>query len=472
MQNRFDGYAPHPPQLFPHFTPHSRLFDFRFLNMNAVVETLPNCLATLRVEVGPDRVSQTRETLVHEFLKDARIPGFRPGKAPRAVVEKRFQKQISEDLESRILNTGLQDAIREKGLRVLHVQNVEDVRLEDNTFSFSATVVTVPSFDLPDYKGIAVSVPAEVVADADVEEALNSLRERQADFVDITEDRGAAMEDFAVVDYTGTIGGKPVHDVFPKVGKILSENEGFWLRMTDASFFPGFCANLVGAKVGEKREFQVEAPAGFPIEGFGGQKLDYVVTLKELKQRVLPELNDEFAQGFLPGKGLADLKEVVLREMETRKKAEIDGLKRDQIMQHLLSLVECELPEDMARAESNRVLSEVVQENQRRGVTQEMLKENEKELVATASQTARNRLKGSFILSRIAEQEKLEAKSDEILGRIANMAQSAQITLEKAVKEVRRRRMIQEIESDIITAKALDFVVESATVTVTEAKAE
>jgi len=433
--------------------------------MNAVVETLPNCLATLRVELGADRVTQTRESLVKEFLKEARIPGFRPGKAPRAVVEKRFEKQISEDLESKILNTSLQEAIREKGLRVIHVQNVDDVRLENDVFSFSATVVTVPEFELPDYKGIAVSVPSQAVADKELEDALNGLRERQADFVDLTEDRGAAMEDFVVVDYTGTIDGKPVHEGFPKVGKILSENEGFWLRMTDASFFPGFCAHLVGARPGDRREFQIEVPADFPVEGFGGQKLDYTVTVKELKERVLPELDDAFAAGFLPGKGLADLRELVLRELESRKKAEVDGLKRDQIMDHLLSRVECELPEDMARAESNRGLSEVVQENQRRGVTDEMLKENEKELVATASQTARNRLKGSFILSRIAESEKIEVKYEEVLGRIANMAQSAQITLEKAVKEVRRRRMIQEIESDILTAKALDFVVAAATVT-------
>ncbi len=434
--------------------------------MNAVVETLPNCLATLHIEVGSERVSQTRELLVNEFLKEARIPGFRPGKVPRAVVEKRFQKQISEDLESRMLNSSLEEAIREKGLRVLHVQNVDDVRMEADKLSFSATLVTVPHFELPEYKGIAVSVPAEAVAASEIDSTLDGLRERQADFVELTEDRGAAMDDFVVVDYTGTIGGQPIDAQFPKVGKILSKNEGFWLRMTDASFFPGFCAHLVGAKPGDVREFQIEVPADFPVEGFGGQKLDYVVTVKEIKLRVLPELNDEFASGFLAGKTLADLRDLIRQELETRKKAEIDGVKRDQVMERLLAQVECELPEDMARAESNRVLREVLQENQRRGVTQEMLKENEKELVATASQTARNRLKGSFILSRIAEQEKLVVKQDEIIGRIAQMAQAAEMSLEKAVKEVRRRRMVQEIESDLLTAKALDFVVSNATVSV------
>lgn len=437
--------------------------------MNAVVESLPNCLAVLRVEIAPEKVGQARESILNEFLRDARIPGFRAGKAPRAVVEKRFQKQISEDLESRVLNAGLEDAIKEKGLKVLQVQNVDDVKLDATGFSFSATVVTVPEFELPEYKGISVQLPAEIVDEKEIESTIDGLRERQADFVDLTEERGAAMEDFAIVDYKGTVEGKPVHEMFPKVGAILSHNEGFWLRMTGEAFFPGFCSHLLGAKPGDVREFQIEVPADFPVEGFGGQKLDYIVTVKELKQRVLPELNDEFAAGFLPGKGLSDLREVVRREVEARKKAEIDGIRRDQVMEYLLSHVECELPEDMARAESSRVLREVVQENQRRGVTQEMLKENEKELVATASQTARNRLKGSFILSRIAEREKLEVKYEEVLGRIANMAQSAEMSIEKAVKEVRKRRMLQEIESDIRSAKALDFVVGSALVTVTEA---
>ena len=112
------------------------------------------------------------------------------------------------------------------------------------------------------------------------------------------------------------------------------------------------------------------------------------------------------------------------------------------------------------------MLSEVVQENERRGVTQEMLRENEKELVASASQTARNRLKGSFILGRIAESEKLTVSRDELMGRIATIAKGANMTFEKVAKEVQARRMLPQIESEIIAAKALDFVVASATVTV------
>lgn len=146
-------------------------------------------------------------------------------------------------------------------------------------------------------------------------------------------------------------------------------------------------------------------------------------------------------------------------------------MKRDKVMEVLLGQVECELPEDMARAESNRVLSEVVRENQSRGVTEEMLKQNEKELVASASQTARNRLKSSFILSRIAGQEGIQATREDLFSRIAAIAESSEMTFEKALKEVSKRRVIPQIQSDILAAKALDFVVSAATVTITEGAA-
>jgi trigger factor len=442
--------------------------------MNATLETLPNCLATLRVEVGAEVLHQVRDKVVRGYVKQARIPGFRPGKTPRALVEKRFTKDIAEQTESDLISESLTSAIREKGLRVLRVSGVEDVKSDPAGFSFSATLVTVPDFEIPQYKGITVEIP--VVTEAQKEDAVDKtiedLRARQADFVDLADDRGAEMEDFVVVDYRGTIGGRPVHEVFPKVGQILSSNEGFWVRMTEEAFFPGFCGHLLAARPGDVRAFQIEVPADFPVEGFGGQKLDYEVILKEIKVRVLPELNDEFAAILAPGKSLAELREMVREELLRRHVAELETLKRDQVMERLIADVECELPEDMARAETNQVLSEVVKENQSRGVSEELLRENEKELVSSASQTARNRLKGSFILSRIAEMENVVPTREEVLGRIAGIAQRADMSLENAIKEVSRRSMIQQIENDIVTNKALDLVVSHAVITEVQATGE
>jgi trigger factor len=236
--------------------------------------------------------------------------------------------------------------------------------------------------------------------------------------------------------------------------------------MTEEAFFPGFCQNLVGARKGENRKFQIEVPADFPIEGLPGQTVDYDVTLKEIKKRELPDLNDEFAASFLEGKTLADLRELVQKDLDTRKKSEVESVKRDRVMSVLLEKVECELPEDLARAESNRVLREMVKANQERGISEDILKENEKELVSTASQTGRNRVKGSFILTKIAESENIEVTSNEMMRWISAAARENDMTVDRVVKEMRKRRAFAQVRSDILTSKALDFVVSNATVTV------
>jgi trigger factor len=432
--------------------------------MNVTVEPLPNCLTTLRIEVEPEKVSQVRETVAKEFGQYAKIAGYRPGKAPRAVIEKKFKKQIQEELEKKLLGDSIRAAIQQEKLRVLQVANVEDVSFGTDKLSFTATVVTQPDFALPDYKSITVQPRTTEVSDAEIEEAIENLREQASDFSDIDEDRGAQMEDFIVVDYTGTIDSKPVHEVFPKAGKPLSGNHDFWIKMTDEAFFPGYCQALVDAKPNETRNFTIEVPADFPVEGMPGQKIDYAVTVKAIKKKVLPELNDEFADSVAKGKTLADLRAMAREELERQKKADTETDKRNQIMRQLLSGVECELPQGLVRQETQRILSDIVRENQARGVTEEVLKESEKELVGAAAQNARERLKGTFVLLRVAEQEGIKVTKEELFGRVATLAQRYDMTFEKMLKELEKRNALEQIQEEIITGKTLDFLVANASV--------
>ncbi len=433
--------------------------------MNVVVEPLPNCLATLRVEVEPEKVTAAKEKVTKEFAQFAKIPGYRAGKAPRAVIEKKFKKQIQEELEKTLLGESTREAIAEKKLRVLQLANIDDIQFaEDDRLSFTATVVTQPEFQLPQYKGLVVKLSPTEVTDEEVDQSIENLRDQAADFTDVTEDRGAQMEDFVVVDYTGTIDGKPVHEVFPKAGKPLSGNDDFWIKMTDEAFFPGYCAALVGAKPGEKRTFDIEVPADFPVEGMAGQKVHYEVTLKSIKHKVLPELNDAFADSVVKGKTIAELRQMAREELERQKKTDVESDKRNQLMRQLLSQVECELPASLVRNQTQRILTEIVRENQARGVTEDVLKESEKELVGAASQNARERLKGTFVLLRIAEQENLRVTREEIFGRVAAMAQRYDMPFEKMLKELEKRNALDQISEDIVTGKALDFLIANASI--------
>jgi trigger factor len=435
-----------------------------FSHMNVVVEPLPNCLATLRVEVEPERVNKAIDQVLHEFAQNVRVPGYRQGKAPRSVVEKKFKKQIREELEGKLLRETTREAIAEKKLRVLQISNVEDLQLgEDKRMSFTATVVTQPEFELPSYAGLVLEAKSAELTEAEIDESIENLREQAADFTDVA-GRAAAMGDYVVVSYEGTIDGKPVHESFPKAGKPLSGNDEFWIKMTEEAFFPGYCAHLVGVNPGETREFDIEVPSDFPVEGMPGVKIHYKVGLKSIKEKVLPELNDDFAQSVLKGKTLAELRELAREELGRQKTASVEAAKRNDVMKQLLASFECELPANMVRGETQRILGELVRENQARGVAEEVLKENQKELIGVASQNAREKLKGTFLLLRIAEAEGLGVSREEIFGRIAALAERYKMTFEKMIKELEKSNGIDQLTEEILTAKTLDFIVSKANV--------
>ncbi len=339
--------------------------------MNVEVENLPNCITTLRVEVPAEKVSKTWDTVILDYAQYAKIPGYRPGKAPRNVVENKFKKQIREEVEKKLLSESCREAINEKKLRVLSLADVQDIEFgDDKTMRFTATLVTAPEFELPEYKNIPVQLKSVEVTEKEIDESLENLREQQAEFTDIT-DRALALEDFAVIDYTGTIDGKPVSEVAPKAGKPLSANTDFWIRLTPEAFFPGFANQLLGTKAGESRTFDIEVPPDFAVKELAGQKITYTVKINAAKQRILPELNDAFAAKLLEGKTLADIRDLIKIDIEKQKVADQDRDKRSQIMSALLSKVECELPADHVRFETKRILSDIVREQQARGVSDE-----------------------------------------------------------------------------------------------------
>jgi len=433
--------------------------------MNVQVEALPNCLATLRVDLPPDAVNAARNDITRDYAANAKLPGYRPGKAPLAVVERKFQKQIREELERKLLSESTRAAISEKKLRVLEVQNVEDVEFApDQSLHFTATVVTMPEFDLPEYRNIPVTVPSDEVSEAEVDEAVENLRGQAATFEDIA-GRGLQMDDFAVIDYEGAVDGKPVSEVFPKAGKPLTANTSFWVRLTSESFLPGFSNALIGAVMEETREFDLTVPDDFVLKEMAGVKIHYVVTVKGLKSKKLPPLDDAFAATIVEGKTLAELREIAKGELTRQKKEDIEVKKRDQVMSFLIGKTECELPQGMVIGETRRLLGEIVQQEQARGVSDEDIKQAEKELVEVASRGAKEKIKGNFILQRIAEAEKVTVTNAEMRARIAAMASRYGMTPEKAARELEKRDAMDRVAQEILSAKVIAFLVSNASVT-------
>jgi trigger factor len=432
--------------------------------MNVEIEHLPNCLASLHVELPAERVQQKWNEVAKGFRQAARIPGYRPGKAPQSVVDAKFRKEIQEELTRKLVQETTKEAIREKGLKVLSVSNVDDVEFApDHSMRFTATLITTPEFDLPEYKGIPIKLPTSEISEDEVNSALDRLRERHATFSEL---EGNILEPggFAVIDFATSIDGKPLLEVVPDAPKLLSGNEDFWIRATDDTLLPGFVPALLGMQIGDIKEFDLPVPDNFPNAGLAGKLVHFRVTLKALKRMDLPDLTDEFAGQVAEGLTAEKLREMVRSRLEEERLQETNAQARNQIVDYLVKHVECELPQSYVRDETRRIMSEIVEHNQQRGVSEEALRESGKAIVDSAARSAKDRLKASFILTRIGNQEKIEVTANDVKQRVAELAAQYRMPYEKTMAELDKKGAIPQIYEEIQIGKVLDFLTSNANV--------
>jgi trigger factor len=426
--------------------------------MKVDVENQPQGLATLRIELPPEEVRKEWDSIANSYSRYARIPGYRAGKAPRQVIEKKFRKEIQDELTKKLVSKSYHEAIAEKSLRVVSLNDLGDVEFgEDRSMRFRATVVTAPEFDLPEYRNIPVQVPETAVAEAEIEAALERLRDQSADFTDVL-DRELAMGDFAVIDFTGAIDGVPISEIVPEASKNLHGGKKFWLYLGPESFLPQFCEQIVGTKPGETRSVQVLFPADFPLPELAGRKADYAVTLNEIKQKVLPSLDDAFAAKLLPDKTLADLRHMIEHNLEHEKEHEVERAKEGQVVKFLHEHISFDLPASLLKNETRRALNELVHRNRERGVTDDLLKGKEKELIEGAGSLAAHRLKTNFILHRIAEREKIQVTREEVDNSIREQAARHNVSVDKMRKEFEENNRLDALAEEILLGKTLDFL--------------
>lgn len=432
--------------------------------MNITVEKQPNCLATLRVQVPSDTVQSERAKIVSGYAAQARIPGFRPGKAPKNVIEKKFQSAIVEELDDRLVRQAYDEALRKEALKVLNFGIPQNLSHNpDGTITFNATLTLAPEVALPNYKGIAVKAPSTEVTDAEIDTQLEGLRERFADYSDI-EGRAAETGDLAVIDFTSSLDGQPLEQALGKPAGYLGGREGFWLKLDENSFLPGFAAQVTGLNVGDSKDIALTIPEDFPLSDLRGKEVVFHVTVKGLKQAVLPELNDEFAGKITGGKSLDELRGLAKQQIEVEKRRRIDDLKVNQIVEHFNSLVDFELPDDLLRHETQGQADALVQRGVQSGMTQEEIEAQQGEIIATAGDQARTNLKTNFILQEIARAEGIVVSDQELVNHLAMIAHQRKQNPKKFIKDLQRGGRIPGIRNSMLVGKAIDFVLEHATV--------
>ncbi len=427
--------------------------------MNVTVETLAPCKKLVRIEVDAAAVDAAFEETGKNFVRRAALPGFRPGKAPKAMVLKRYEADIQEEVKKKLLPDSYRQAVKDKDLKVVGYPDIEEIQFgKGQSLQFAATIETAPEFELPEYKGLPVKRETRQVSDEDVVKALKTLRERVAKFETVT--RPAQENDVAVVNYKGTSDGKPLTEIAP-TAKGITEKENFWIAIDPTAFIPGFGPQLVGAVAGDKREVNIEFPADFVQPALAGKKAVYAVEIVEVKERILPEENDEFAKQY-GAENLDKLKEGVRNDLANdlamRQKRSI----REQLAKGLLDKVACDLPEGLINTETREVVYSIVNENQRRGVPQEMIEAQKNEIFASANGTARERVKASFVFGRIAEKEGVKVEQADLIQRIQAMAMQYEMPADKLAKDLQSNNRINAVAEQVLHEKVLELLEKNA----------
>ena len=433
--------------------------------MNVALDYQKNCVVVLDIDLPSDRVSTEWNTIAKEFQKKARLPGYRPGKAPASLIATRYAKDIEEEVKTKLVGEAIREAVKTHNLKIHAVEEVEKVEIAaDKTMKILAKIVQNPEFELPDYKNITVEVEKKTVTDEDVKALLEYLRDPHSKFDPVT-DRPLAMGDYAVVTYEGTVEGEPISQIAPKAPAQIQGRRNAWVLMDEGTLIPGFAKAIDGMEIAQERTFALEVPESFPVEELRNRPVTYAVTLHAINTRTPAPLDDELAAKIEPGQTLEGLRKKIRERQEENAAYQFEIAKRNAVVTKLLSLFTCELPERLVESETNYILKDIVGDSQARGISDEEIKAHTQEIIQNASQTASNRVRSNFLLARIADEEKIEETDAEVYKAVLEMAERQQVPVKKMVGELSRGGGINRLRDQIRITKALDLLASGATVT-------
>lgn len=444
--------------------------------MNISVENLPQCKVRISAEISADFVAENRQRIVSSFMREAKIPGFRPGKTPKKMIEKRFADSITNELKDRLTRAALQEAAERESFSILAVAEIERDQLEsDGSFLLAAEIIRKPEIELPDYKGIPVEVEVYSVTDEDVEHRVDEIRQRLSKLRSVEHPIQAG--DVVSIAYVGTIDGEALsaEEFFSLAG---SAHAPLIIPVEDGSRpvepVTGMAASAIGHSKGEKITFsktfvdedkeQHSEALQEKISELIGKTVDYEIVIKDVSEYISPELDDSLAQ-LVGVESLDKLRELIRAQYEMnlaqRRQNEIDS----KILTYLAENTNFDLPENLVFSETQARFNDLVYEGYSQGVSTEQISEHQDEIVKAAEHSARVGVRNRLILDKIVTQEKITSTEREVIEEIFQIAEQQKRPPKKVANEMFKEGRIPSIHSSIRTSKALALLRDLAEIT-------
>ena len=430
--------------------------------MKTDVQDINPTRKTIAVSVSSEELAEQEAKLIKDFQRQAKIPGFRPGKAPENMVRSRFANDIQQELKQRVVSQAHQEGVAGADFEVLTIVELDQGEIEsgkDATVTF--TVDIIPEFDLPVYEGLKVTNEPTEPSEEEVSKMLDQILSQRAEF-NVAE-KAAEKGDYVQCGYEGKIGDELVADLVPD-SPMYGTQKTTWEEAgsEDAPGVRAVIDGLVGMKAGDSKEVTMEFPEDFKPEALAGKTAVYSLEAKEVREKVMPEMDEAFFKS-LQVKDEAELRERIGENIENQKKQQNANAERQQITEELLKAVDFPIPESGVDAETDSVLRDFMQRNMQQGVSPEEFEKHKDSLHDGASKAAHDRLKSRLILTKIAEKEKIKVENEDFSRMIMMEAQQTGQKPDKLVKELRKDQdRVNQMRRDIILGKTMDLLVEKA----------
>ncbi len=425
--------------------------------MSLQVEKLEKNMAKLTIEVSAEELEKALESAYQKNKNKMSIPGFRKGKVPRKMIEQMYGAAVFyEDAANEIIPDAYEKALEECNEEVVSSPTIDVVQIEKGKpFIFTAEVALKPEVTLGKYKGVKVEKTEVTVTEEEIAAQIEKERENSARTITVT-DRAVKDGDITTLDFEGFVDGVPFEG---------GKGGDYPLTIGSGSFIPGFEEQLIGAEIGKETEVNVTFPADYHSADLAGKAAVFKCTVKEIKEKELPKLDDEFASEVSTFDTLAEYKEDVKKTLEQQKADAAKSAKEEAVISAVIEDAKMEIPDAMVETEQRQMVDEFAQRMQMQGLTMEQYMQftgtNPQMLLEQAKPQALKRIQSRLVLEAVAKAENLAADDAEYEAEIKDMAEKYQMEPDK-IKEMLGERGSRQVREDLAIRKAVDFLVDNA----------
>ncbi|MBI4971485.1 MAG: trigger factor [Candidatus Omnitrophica bacterium] len=420
--------------------------------MEYTVKKTHPCEREIAILIGEEFICSAKNEYYDEIAKEVVVPGYRKGKAPREVLETQFADKAKEAVIRQLISVALKKISEAENFKIIAYPKVNDMQYSDTELKLKIEVELDPEFILGNYKGIKAKRPAFEIKDEEVSETIEKIRETFASFIPVS--REARMNDYLIADYQVEIEGKP-----------NEEHKDEWIFLHEHHILGDFSQKLIGIKADEDRKFSVTLGIDHPNQELRGKQAQFSIKVKEVKEKSMPEVNDEFAKLAGEYKDLEVLKQAVREDIKRKKEQEQEGAVEHEILNYLIQNNVFDVSRGVVERHLDKLVHDAINRMVQRGFTKEQAEKEHANLVKEFHDEAEKQVRLSFILDKIAQKENVQINQQDLNERFDRMARQYHAPIDKIKEHFQKEENFESLIEQIINEKVFKLIKDNAEIT-------